>query len=92
MFFVYMIRNNWNRLYVGTSSNPEKRLRDHHKKQGAYFTKTGVFHIVFKEEYPTLREARQREVQIKKWSRVKKDVLIERHKKGLPTKIEKKED
>lgn len=89
MFFVYMTRNNLNKLYVGVSSNPEKRLHDHNMKRGALFTKTGVYQTVFKEEHATLKEARQREIQIKKWSRVKKDKLIERYSKGLPTKIEK---
>ena len=56
-------------------------------KQGSEFTKSGNFKIVFKEEYQTLAEARHREVQIKKWRREKKEMLIERYKKGIPTKI-----
>lgn len=44
------------------------------------------FHFVFLEEYKTMAEARQREIQIKKWRREKKEVLIEKYRLGLETK------
>ena len=93
MFFVYMIKNSADKLYVGISENPQERVIYHNSKQGARFTastslSTGLsdFKIVFLEKYPTLTEARQREIQIKKWRREKKEMLVERFKKGLPTK------
>ncbi|MEK7565333.1 MAG: GIY-YIG nuclease family protein [Patescibacteria group bacterium] len=87
MIFVYIIKNNFNKLYIGISENPEKRLKFHNTKSGAIFTKSGHYKIIFKEEYSNLKEARQREIQIKKWSRKKKEFLIEKYKKNLPTKI-----
>ena len=88
MHFVYMIKNPYGDLYVGVTSNPQQRLEYHNEKRGALFTKRDArFEIVFLEEYPTLSDARKREVQIKKWSRDKKDVLIERYKKGGSTKL-----
>jgi len=87
MYSVYMIKNSANRLYVGTSENPEERVRYHNSKQGAKFTKyIPNFKIVFLEQYTTMTEARKREIQIKKWRREKKEFLIERYEKGLPTK------
>jgi len=86
MTFVYMVCDQHNRLYVGISDNPKKRLVDHNRKGGADFTVHGNFKIVFLEEHPSLKEARSREIQIKKWRREKKEMLIERHKKGLETK------
>ena len=86
MAFVYMIRDQNNRLYVGVSIKPNKRLFDHNHNAGANFTSHGNFEIVFLEEYPDLKEARQREIQIKKWRREKKEVLIECYKAKLPTK------
>lgn len=85
MSFVYMIRDQDNRLYVGVSDNPQQRLRDHNRGAGAVFTNTGNFRIVFLERYSTLKEARSREIQIKKWRREKKEILIERYVAGLPT-------
>ena len=85
--YVYMVRNNFGKLYVGVSENPEQRLQEHNTHQGSVFTKRGDFNIVFKEEHSNLSEARQREIQIKKWRRDKKEILIERHQRGLADKI-----
>jgi len=87
MPYVYIIRNNANKLYVGVSLNPAQRLEDHNKKHGADFTKDGKFQIIFLEEYTTLPEARKREIQIKKWRRDKKEFLINRYKQGQTTKL-----
>ncbi len=87
MFYVYMVKNNSNKLYIGISRNPNFRLKEHNTQRGSVFTKSGNFNLVFQEEYPTLVEARQREIQIKKWRRDKKEALFHRYQKGLPTKI-----
>ena len=88
MYYVYIIKNFANKLYVGVTRNPNDRVNYHNHKRGAKFTKRiPTFKIVFLEQYPTLTEARKREIQIKKWRRDKKEVLIERYKKGLPTKM-----
>lgn len=93
MYFVYMIKNSSNKLYVGITENPDKRLETHNSLRGAKFTKhtsillgTPDFKIVFLEKYPSLQSARKREIQIKKWRRGKKEILIERFKNGLETK------
>lgn len=87
MAYVYMVKNDKDELYVGVSENPYSRLKEHNTKRGSVFTKLGNFRIVFQEEYPTLAEARQREIQIKKWRRDKKEILIDKQKQGLTTKI-----
>ena len=87
MCWVYMIKNRGDQLYVGVTSNPQQRLGEHNSKRGAEFTEHNTsYEIVFLEEYPTLAEARQREIQIKKWRREKKEMLIKRYQTGLPTK------
>ena len=88
-YFVYMIGNTYNNLYVGVSYRPELRLKEHNSRRGSVFTKSGDYRIVFKEEYKTLSEARKREIQIKKWSRKKKNDLIKIYEQGLPTKLTK---
>ncbi len=88
MYFVYIIKNSANKLYVGMSQNPQQRIHEHNSKQGAHFTKyIPTYKIIFLEQYLTSNEARKREVQIKKWRREKKDILIEKYQKGLETKI-----
>lgn len=87
MIYVYIIKNNLGKLYVGISKNPDSRLKEHNSQRGSAFTKLGNFRIVFREEHKTLPEARKREIQIKKWRRDKKEILINLYSKGLPTKI-----
>lgn len=88
MYFVYMLKNSYDDLYIGIANNPAQRLKYHNEKRGAMFTKIdSKFEIVFLEEHPTLAEARKREIQIKKWRRDKKEMLIERYAKNLPTKL-----
>ena len=83
-----MIKNSQNDLYIGISENQEQRLKIHNSKQGAKFTKRDAkFKIVFNEEYSTMSKARKREIQIKKWNRKKKEMLIERFTQGLSTKL-----
>lgn len=88
MFFVYMICNSYYDLYIGITDDPKQRLKYHNERRGAQYTKRdSKFKIVFLEQYETLAEARKREIQIKKWRRDKKEMLIERYGKGLQTKI-----
>lgn len=87
MWYVYIVQNAKRGLYVGVSKNPERRLKEHNTQRGSVFTKSGNFEIVFKEEYLTFIEARQREIQIKKWRREKKENLVRRYRQGFSTKI-----
>lgn len=88
MYFVYIIKNSANKLYIGITENPQNRVNYHNGKRGAKFTKyIPDFKIVFSEEYDTLVEARKREIQLKKWSRVKKEFLICLYKKGIETRL-----
>lgn len=86
MPYVYIIKNVDNKVYIGVSQKPQQRLDYHNKNRGALFTKNRKsFQIVLLEKYETLTEARKRENQIKNWRRDKKEKLIERYQKGLPT-------
>lgn len=88
MYFLYMIKDVQRHLYVGITDNPERRLNEHNNSRGALYTKyTKNFSIVFLEEYKTLDDSRKREIQIKKWSRSKKEKLIELYNQGTDTRI-----
>ena len=88
MYFLYMVKNSANKLYIGITESPKDRVRYHNQKRGAKFTRyVSDFKIVFLEDYRTLTEARKREIQIKKWRRDKKEFLIQKFQKGLATKI-----
>jgi len=57
-----------------------KELKKHNQGKGAKWIKQhGTAKIVYIEKHNTYLEARQRELQVKKWARKKKENLI----KGL---------
>ena len=67
-------------LYVGCTNNLERRLEQHNNsKWGAHYTKIRRPVILkYKEEFKTLKEARNRESEIKGWRREKKLTLIKK--------------
>jgi len=78
MYFTYILECADKSLYVGCTNNLEKRLRQHNdSKSGAHYTKIRR-PVVLKyfEPFPTLKEARRRESEIKGWRRDKKLDLI----------------
>lgn len=78
MYFVYILRTSDNKLYIGISQDLSQRLQAHNQGRGSLFTKLhSKADIVFSESHPTLAAARKREIQLKKWSRAKKESLIE---------------
>ncbi len=86
MYFLYMLKNNSGKLYIGISKDPGARLKDHNSGRGAKFTKgKAQYKIVFLEKYETLSEARCREIQLKKWRRSKKEMLISLYQRETPT-------
>jgi putative endonuclease len=77
MFFVYILRSSSNRLYIGVTENLEQRISTHNSGKGAEWIKADrTARLVFSEPHPTLGSARKREVQLKKWSRGKKEAFI----------------
>jgi len=77
MFFVYILRGEKNHMYVGSTTNLDKRIERHKQGNGAEFTKRNrTFELIYTETFPTLIEAQRRERQIKGWRREKKENLI----------------
>ena len=88
MYFLYIIKDQQNHLYIGITDNPERRLKEHNQGEGADFTKkSSDFQIIFLEKYQNLVDARKREVQLKKWSRIKKEKLVEMYKQSIDTRM-----
>ncbi len=79
MHFVYILTCSDETLYVGCTNNLEKRLQQHNgSKKGAHYTKLRRPVVLrYSESFSTLKEARQRESEIKRWRREKKLALIQ---------------
>ncbi len=79
MYFVYIIRTSLDTLYIGQTNNLEKRLKEHQNKSSKsakYIRYFNSVKLVYSEKYQTRKEAMQREYQLKRWTRLKKEALI----------------
>ena len=76
-FFVYILECSDGTLYVGSTSDPDQRVTRHNDGLGARHTAVrGPSRIAYCESHDTLTAARRREIQLKHWSRAKKQALI----------------
>lgn len=77
-FYVYMLTNRWNNvLYTGVTNDLLRRGWEHQNKVHDGFTKMyNCDRLVYFEWYQDIRQAIERETQVKKWSRAKKDALV----------------
>lgn len=75
---VYIITNvNKTVLYTGVTADLTERLAWHQvPKVSSFTTKYNVRYLIYFEYHNTMRQAIDREKQIKGWSRAKKETLI----------------
>jgi len=76
--YTYILRCSDGSYYTGSTKNLEQRLWQHQNAQGANHTKVRLpVELIYSEYYERVDEAFAREKQIQKWSRKKKEALIE---------------
>jgi putative endonuclease len=77
-FYVYILTNNTQVLYIGVTSNLDGRLYEHIRDRDpkSFSARYNLDRLVYYEDYPTALEAIAREKQLKGWSREKKKKLI----------------
>ena len=77
-FYVYILRYSDGSLYVGQTTDIEKRLYTHNAGKGSTYTSNRrPVKLLYKEIQPNKNDALKRETQLKKWTRAKKQALIE---------------
>ncbi len=79
-YYVYILTNKMNNvLYVGVTGHLERRIYEHKNKLIDGFTKKyNLTKLVLLEDTNDIRDAIEREKQIKGWLRQKKITLIEK--------------
>ena len=79
MYYVYILTNNFNTImYIGVTNDLRRRLYEHKTEHIEGFTKKYHIHkLVYFEEYSDIDDAIEREKQLKRWVRRKKDFLVE---------------
>jgi putative endonuclease len=78
-YYVYILLCNDNSLYVGVTSNVDRRIIEHNegKYPDAYTHSRRPVELVFYEKFTDPNQAIEFEKKIKRWSRVKKQALID---------------
>ena len=77
-FWVYMLRCSDESYYTGHTDNLESRIAQHFSGAipGCYTFSRRPLDIVFSQEFVTREKALASELQIKGWSRKKKEAMI----------------
>ncbi|MFH0906944.1 MAG: GIY-YIG nuclease family protein [bacterium] len=77
-YTIYILKCSDNSLYTGCTNDIKKRIKQHNEsKLGAHYTKLRrPVVLMYLEVFNTLKKARQREAEIKSWSRKEKIALI----------------
>lgn len=78
--YLYILKCANGAYYTGSTKNLEKRLNEHNAGLGANYTRKHLpVKLVYYEEFMNIEDAFLREKQIQRWSRKKKEALINRN-------------
>ncbi len=79
-YFVYITTNpNKSTLYVGITNDLSRRLSEHYGNKGKSHSFAGKYYcynLIYWERFQYVQHAIEREKEIKKWRREKKEKLI----------------
>lgn len=82
--YVYIIGNNRPTLYIGVTTNLEKRIFEHtHLTSNSFAQKYGLRKLLYIEAHPIIDSALAREKQLKGWHRQWKLNLIKQQNPDL---------
>ena len=65
MYYVYVLQNPQNRLYIGFTANLEQRLQRHQSGKAGWTHTRGPWQLVYKECFSEIKDAMIREKQLK---------------------------
>lgn len=78
MWYVYIIRCSDGSLYVGSTTDVDRRIKEHNSKKGGNYTRLRTpVKFGYSETHKNRSDAQKREAQIKSWPRKKKLTLIQ---------------
>ncbi len=91
LYYVYILRCNDNTYYTGVTNDVVRRLSEHQegKDSNSYTFKRKPVQLVFYTEFSNIEVAIEKEKQIKKWSKNKKEALIDGKYELLPNLAKK---
>jgi putative endonuclease len=89
--YVYILKCSDGTYYTGVTSNLEKRVFQHNSAYypDCYTASRRPLNLVFYAEFTDINLAIEKEKQIKKWSKLKKEALINGDYDSLPNLAKK---
>ena len=92
IYYVYILKCSDDTYYTGFTSNLESRIIEHQsgKHKDSYTYSRRPVHLAFYAEFTDPNTAIDTEKQIKKWSKLKKEALINGEFDKLPNLAKKK--
>ncbi|WP_298761654.1 GIY-YIG nuclease family protein [uncultured Psychroserpens sp.] len=87
--YIYIITNKYRTtLYVGVTSDLNKRIAEHQSETGSEFTKKyNLKYLIYYEEFSNINQAIVREKQIKNWKKDWKINLIKEMNPNLESLV-----
>jgi putative endonuclease len=77
MAWLYILQSqSTGRYYIGSTNDLNRRLSEHNRAHSLATRGRGPWILVHRESFPTLLEARRRELEIKKWKSSKAIALL----------------
>lgn len=91
LYYVYILRCSDNTYYTGVTNDVVRRFNEHQegKDSNSYTFKRKPVQLVFYTEFSNIEVAIEKEKQIKKWSKNKKEALIDGKYELLPNLAKK---
>ena len=78
--YAYMLRCNDNSIYSGYAIDPIKRVKVHNSGKGAKYTRAHLpVELVYYEEFENKSDALRRERELKKYTHLEKEKIIEEY-------------
>lgn len=65
MYWTYLLENSQGKIYIGSTSNIENRVRDHNEKGNRWTSSYENWNLIYKEKFETRSEAMKREKFLK---------------------------
>ncbi len=84
-YYIYILLCSDNSYYIGVTNNIQVRVEQHQNGENktSYTYNKRPIHLIYTEEFVEIKQAIQREKQLKKWSRAKKEALVKNDVQGL---------
>lgn len=77
-WFFYIVRCKDNSLYSGMTNDLDVRIKKHNEGTGAKYTSSRrPVTLIHSERYKNASEAKKRELEVKRWPKIKKEQLVE---------------